>query len=80
MYRDEKRRDFYSMGLGLGRLEIFIFFIFLGDLFSKFVLLLEDRYKLFRNMFFDNFLLVLVLGVIGIVIVVSFSVRRSLLF
>lgn len=55
MYRDEKRRDFYSMGLGLGRLEIFIFFIFLGDLFSKFVLLLEDRYKLFRNMFFDNF-------------------------
>lgn len=80
MYRDEKRRDFYSMGLGLGRLEIFIFFIFLGDLFSKFVLLLEDRYKLFRNMFFDNFSLVLVLGVIGIVIVVSFSVRRSLLF
>lgn len=80
MYRDEKRRDFYSMGLGLGRLESFIFFIFLGDLFSKFVLLLEDRYKLFRNMFFDNFLLVLVLGVIGIVIVVSFSVRRSLLF
>lgn len=80
MYRDEKRRDFYSMGLGLGRLEIFIFFIFLGDLFSKFVLLLEDRYKLFRNMFFDNFLLVLVLGVIGIVIVVSFSVRRLLLF
>lgn len=80
MYRDEKRRDFYSMGLGLGRLEIFIFFIFLGDLFSKFVLLLEDRYKLFRNMFFDNFLLVLVLGVIGIVIVVSLSVRRSLLF
>lgn len=68
------------MGLGLGRLEIFIFFIFLGDLFSKFVLLLEDRYKLFRNMFFDNFSLVLVLGVIGIVIVVSFSVRRSLLF
>lgn len=68
------------MGLGLGRLESFIFFIFLGDLFSKFVLLLEDRYKLFRNMFFDNFLLVLVLGVIGIVIVVSFSVRRSLLF
>lgn len=55
MYRDEKRRDFYSMGLGLGRLESFIFFIFLGDLFSKFVLLLEDRYKLFRNMFFDNF-------------------------
>lgn len=80
MYRDEKRRDFYSMGLGLGRLEIFIFFIFLGDLFSKFVLLLEDRYKLFRNMFFDNFSLVLVLGVIGIVIVVSFSVRRLLLF
>lgn len=80
MFRDEKRRDFYSMGLGLGRLESFIFFIFLGDLFSKFVLLLEDRYKLFRNMFFDNFLLVLVLGVIGIVIVVSFSVRRSLLF
>lgn len=80
MYRDEKRRDFYSMGLGLGRLEIFIFFIFLGDLFSKFVLLLEDRYKLFRNMFFDNFSLVLVFGVIGIVIVVSFSVRRSLLF
>lgn len=80
MYRDEKRRDFYSMGLGLGRLESFIFFIFLGDLFSKFVLLLEDRYKLFRNMFFDNFLLVLVLGVIGIVIVVSLSVRRSLLF
>lgn len=80
MYRDEKRRDFYSMGLGLGRLEIFIFFIFLGDLFSKFVLLLEDRYKLFRNMFFDNFSLVLVLGVIGIVIVVSLSVRRSLLF
>lgn len=80
MYRDEKRRDFYSMGLGLGCLEIFIFFIFLGDLFSKFVLLLEDRYKLFRNMFFDNFSLVLVLGVIGIVIVVSFSVRRSLLF
>lgn len=68
------------MGLGLGRLESFIFFIFLGDLFSKFVLLLEDRYKLFRNMFFDNFSLVLVLGVIGIVIVVSFSVRRSLLF
>lgn len=80
MYRDEKRRDFYSMGLGLGRLEIFIFFIFLGDLFSKFVLLLEDRYKLFRNMFFDNFSLVLVLGVIGIVIVVFLSVRRSLLF
>lgn len=80
MYRDEKRRDFYSMGLGLGRLESFIFFIFLGDLFSKFVLLLEDRYKLFRNMFFDNFLLVLVLGVIGIVIVVFLSVRRSLLF
>lgn len=80
MYRDEKRRDFYSMGLGLGRLESFIFFIFLGDLFSKFVLLLEDRYKLFRNMFFDNFSLVLVLGVIGIVIVVSLSVRRSLLF
>lgn len=80
MFRDEKRRDFYSMGLGLGCLESFIFFIFLGDLFSKFVLLLEDRYKLFRNMFFDNFLLVLVLGVIGIVIVVSFSVRRSLLF
>lgn len=80
MYRDEKRRDFYSMGLGSGYLESFIFFIFLGDLFSKFVLLLEDRYKLFRNMFFDNFSLVLVLGVIGIVIVVSFSVRRSLLF